>query len=254
MKRKIRIMLLVLCILVCVGGITYLCLEHWNRKENEDVYDKIQEQVYEEDDVEEIEIPEEEPEEIPIDFAKLKKTNEDIYAWLSIPGTRVDYPIVQHPTDDVYYLDHTIEGKKGYPGSIYTEGLNAKDFSDYNTVVYGHNMKDGTMFKDLHKFEKETFFQKHDTIHVYTETEHKVYKIFAAVMFDDRHLLYSFNYDNEEGCEAFIQSIYESHSMRNQFREDVVVDENSHIITLSTCVGGQPTKRYLVLAVETDES
>ena len=133
------------------------------------------------------------------------------------------------------------------------EMISAKDFSDFNTVIYGHNMKDGTMFKDLHKFEKEAFFQEHDTIDIYTETEHKVYKIFAAVLFDDRHLLYCFNYDNPEGRMEFVQSIYESHSMRNQFRDDVTVDADSHIITLSTCVGGQPTKRYLVLAVEVDE-
>ena len=253
MKRKIRIALLILCVLVCVGGLLYLYFEKQTREKNNDVYEEIKEQVQTETQEEPIVVVEEEPEEIPIDFAKLKKTNEDIYGWITIPGTRVDYPIVQHPTDDMYYLDHTIEGKKGYPGSIYTEMISAKDFSDFNTVIYGHNMKDGTMFKDLHKFEKEAFFQEHDTIDIYTETEHKVYKIFAAVLFDDRHLLYCFNYDNPEGRMEFVQSIYESHSMRNQFWDDVTVDADSHITTLSTCVGGQPTKRYLVLAVEVDE-
>ena len=64
-----------------------------------------------------------------------------------------NYPVVQGGDDDTYYLNHTIDGTEGYPGSIYTERINAKDFSDFNTVIYGHNMKDGSMFMGLHNFE-----------------------------------------------------------------------------------------------------
>lgn len=87
----------------------------------------------------------------------MKETNPDIYAWIEIPDTNVNYPIVQSADDDSYYLNHTIDGQEGYPGSIYTEKVNAKDFSDFNTVIYGHDMKDGSMFKDLHKFEDADF-------------------------------------------------------------------------------------------------
>ena len=71
----------------------------------------------------------------------------------------MNYPIVQSAYDS-YYLNHMIDGKEGYPGSIYTEKINAKTFSDFNTVIYGHDMKDGSMFKDLHKFEDATFFPR----------------------------------------------------------------------------------------------
>ena len=131
--------------------------------------------------------------------------------------------------------------------------MNAKDFSDFNTVIYGHDMKDGSMFKDLHKFEDADFFNQHEEVVIYTETEKKVYKIFAAVVYDDRHILYYYNNQNVEDRKDFLQSIYESRNMKNQIRSDVSVDENSHIITLSTCISGQPENRFIVGAVEVDE-
>ena len=84
-----------------------------------------------------------------LDWESLSKENEDIYAWIYIPGTLVDYPIVQHPTDDSYYLNHNIDGSYGKPGCIYTEKINSKDFTNYNTVIYGHNMKNGDMFANI---------------------------------------------------------------------------------------------------------
>ena len=86
-----------------------------------------------------------------VDFADLQEnTNGDIYAWIHIPDTKIDYPVLQHPTDNSYYLNHNLDGSRGYPGCIYTEDYNKKDFTDPNTVLYGHNMKNGTMFAGLH--------------------------------------------------------------------------------------------------------
>ena len=89
---------------------------------------------------------EEEPLLAPIGFYEAQEINSDAYAWIEIKDTNIHYPILQHESDDAYYLNHRIDGVAGYPGSIYTERVNAKDFSDYNTVVYGHNMKNKTMF------------------------------------------------------------------------------------------------------------
>ena len=74
------------------------------------------------------------------DFGQLHEQNQDIYAWIVVPGTQVDYPLLQSETDN-YYLDYNLDHSKGYPGCIYTNQCNRKDFSDYNTVLYGHNMK-----------------------------------------------------------------------------------------------------------------
>lgn len=251
-NEKVKKILFWSCIAICLGGVSYIGYDYLNREKTNDVYKKVQKEV--EKQKEESEDEEEKPADvIPIDFAALKETNADIYAWIDIPDTNIHYPIVQSPTDDSYYLNHTIEGVEGYPGSIYTERLNAKDFSDFNTVIYGHDMKDGTMFKDLHKYEDAEFFSQHDEIVIYTETEKKVYKVFAAIVYDDRHILYHYDNQDVEDRKAFLQSLYESRNMKNQIRSDVSVDENSHIITLSTCIGGQPENRFLVGAVEIDE-
>ncbi|MEE1314564.1 MAG: class B sortase [Faecalimonas sp.] len=200
------------------------------------------------------EVLEEDPVIIPVDFSSLKTINSDIYAWIDIGDTCIHYPIAQHATDDTYYLNHTIEGKKGYPGSIYTEKINAKDFSDYNTVIYGHRMNTATMFNHLHKFNDKEFFDSHDTIMIYTETEIKTYRVYAAVVYDNRHIMYSFDWQNPEGRKEFIQSLRHSTSWKTHFREGMTIDENSRLITLSTCIKNQPNNRYLVIGAEVVEN
>ena len=97
-----------------------------------------------------------------VDFADLQEnTNGDIYAWIHIPDTKIDYPVLQHPTDNSYYLNHNLDGSRGYPGCIYTEDYNKKDFTDPNTVLYGHNMKNGTMFAGLHKYGDSEYLEEH---------------------------------------------------------------------------------------------
>lgn len=246
MKEHVRKIVLAGSVILCLGGVAYLVSDHMNQDQNSDVYEQVQEQVQ----VLEPTVKEETPVEVSIDFTSLKKINKDIYAWIDIEDTNVHYPIVQSPTDDSYYLEHTIEGVKGYPGSIYTERVNAKDFSDFNTVIYGHDMKDGSMFKHLHKFEDPEFFETHDTVTIYTEKEIKTYRIYAAIVFDNRHLMYHFNNDDIEDRKAFIQAINGARNMKNLYREGMTIDENSKLITMSTCITGQPDKRYLVVAEE----
>ena len=90
-----------------------------------------------------------------IDFAELSSINPDIYAWIRIPDTQIDYPVLQREEDDTYYLRHNSSGRYAFAGSIYTEEANSRDFKDPMTVLYGHNMRDGSMFQNLHFFEDE---------------------------------------------------------------------------------------------------
>ena len=94
-----------------------------------------------------------------INFTKLWEINTDLYAWIKIPNTAIDYPVAQYPgDDDSYYLNHNMYKESAFAGCIYTEKLNKKDFSDPNTVLYGHNMQNGTMFRALHSFRDKDFF------------------------------------------------------------------------------------------------
>ena len=101
-----------------------------------------------------------------VDWEGLWEINPDVYAWISIPGTSIDYPILQHASDNTYYLNYNIDGSYGYPGCIYTENLNSKDFTDSNTVIYGHNMKNGSMFAGLHQFEDSNFFAQNNKVYI----------------------------------------------------------------------------------------
>lgn len=185
----------------------------------------------------------------PIDFAGMWEINEDVYAWITIPGTIIDYPILQHATDNTYYLNYNIDGSYGYPGCIYTENLNSKDFSDNNTVIYGHNLRSGAMFTSLHKFKDADFFEENKKVYIYTPQREYDYTIFAAYVYDDRHLLYSFDFADNEVYANYLEDIQSMRSMNALFREDITVTAEDKIITLVTCIGNQPSKRLLVQAV-----
>lgn len=191
-----------------------------------------------------IAIPEKE-----INFEALWQENEDIYAWLYLPGTAIDYPVLQHPEDDSYYLEHNIDGSTGYPGCIYTEGVNSRDFSDPHTVLYGHNMKDGSMFGALHRFEDRQYFDENQHIYVYTPDEVMVYHIFAAYKYNAIHLVYNFDLENPDIFQNYLDQIFSIRDMGANIRREQKLTSEDRILTLSTCVAGEKNKRYLVQGV-----
>lgn len=189
-----------------------------------------------------------------IDFADLQENvNPDIYAWIYIPDTQIDYPVLQHATDNYYYLEYNLDGSKGYPGCIYTEDYNEKDFSDPNTVIYGHNMKNGTMFAGLHKFEDSEYFEEHPYVYIYTEDKLYVYEIFAAHESGNEHILYNNDFSDDYVFLKYLSEIVTGRTMNCNIREDYSPAATDRIITLSTCVANKPDRRYLVQGVLLNE-
>lgn len=186
---------------------------------------------------------------IPVDFEELWKVNQDIYAWITIPGTAVDYPVVQSQEDDSFYLTRTVDKEEGAAGAIFTESKNKKDFSDPHTVLYGHNMKDGTMFAGLHQYEDETFWEGHQDITIYTPDAIRHYRIFAAYLYDSRHLLESFDCTDKEIYQAYLDEIFGQRNMTSVIDEEAEVTADDRILTLSTCHSMGNSYRYLVQAV-----
>lgn len=187
----------------------------------------------------------------PINFQTLQEINTDIYAWIRIPDTKIDYPIAQRAGDDSFYLNHDMYQEPRFAGCIYTEDCNSKDFLDPNTVIYGHNMKNQSMFQNLHLFSDQEFFDSHPDVYIYTPEGVLRYKVFAAYTYDDRHIMNSFDFNDPEVFQQYIDEILSIRSMDTHIREDVSVTVDDHIITLATCIGGQPQSRYLVQAVLT---
>ncbi len=188
-----------------------------------------------------------------LDWDALHKENADIYAWISVPGTTVDYPVLQHPTSNAYYLNRNMDGSKGYPGCIYTENYNSKDFSDLHTVLYGHNLKDKTMFSTLHNFEKNKLLQEPHYIYIYTESGVFTYEIFAAYEFHAIHLLANYDLSNEYVYAQYIKDVLNMDNTQARvanIRHDVEVTEKDKIITLSTCTTDHDASlRFLVVGV-----
>lgn len=250
MKSGLRKALYILCIVgagLCIGFLAYYYIR---LQENKKIYEDLQSQTETqtlaaetEEKIAETEQSQTKPD-IPVDFEKLWEINPEIYAWIEIPGTSVAYPIVQSASDNSYYLNHTIEGMAGYPGSIYTEGINSKDFQDFNTMIYGHDMEDGSMFGGLHQFEDSEYLKNHETLIIYTPEHKLTYRIFMTLTYDDRHIMGSFDFSEKEEREAYLASIGNT---------DTEVTADSKIVTLSTCIATQPSNRFLVEAVLINE-
>lgn len=184
----------------------------------------------------------------PINFAEEGKKYPDIYAWINIPNTNINYPVVQHPTKDDFYLKHNAEQKATKSGAIYSELKNSKDFSDKNTVLYGHNMLNGSMFRDLHKFRKEDkFFEENKYVYIYTPGHILTYKIFAAYKTDNRHILKTFDFSDPVVFKKYLEKAQNPTTLGARSR-DIELNVNSKILTLSTCIGDK-NYRFLVQGV-----
>ncbi len=249
MKKKTKIIIMTILVLILVVCASVIGIYYYKQYQAKKLYDSMKQDTTQQETTSE----EESEVEIPVDFAALQKQNPDIYAWITIPGTVIDYPILHSEEDTDYYLNHTPEKVEGLPGSIYTQNANAADFTDGVTVIYGHNMKNKTMFGELHNYEDEEFFQNNRVVYIYTPEHILTYKIFAAHVYDNRLIIDSFDILEESGVQKYLDSIYASRNMVNHFDDNTQVTGADRIITLSTCMAGQDTKRYLVQAVLVDE-
>ena len=188
---------------------------------------------------------------IPVDFNFLLSQNEDIAGWIVVDGTKVDYPVLYDATEMRIYLNHNYLRAYSPYGSIFMFSENSRDFTDFNTVLYGHNMVDGSMFATLHYFEDQEFFDQHRTIMVYTPDRVLTYEIFAAYRTDNLNILVKFPLDTPEDRQAYIDQIY-THEVKAIFDRSIEVTPDDRIITLSTCIAN-PTYRYLVQGVLVSE-
>ena len=113
-----------------------------------------------------------------LDLDSLREVNEDVLGWIVIPDTVLSYPLVQCG-DNQYYLNRTWQDKRSSVGAIFMECKCAPDFSDFNTIIYGHRMNNESMFGVLHGYKKEDFWRDHPTVYVVTDSGVRVYDIYV---------------------------------------------------------------------------
>lgn len=193
----------------------------------------------------------------PIDWDYYEEVNDDIYAWIYVPNTGIDLPILQPQgsEDDNYYLHRDLDRNYLYSGSLYTQRANAKDFSDPVTLIYGHNMRrEGVMFTNLLYFQDTDFFNENEFFYIYTPGHILTYRIASAHSYDTRHILNSFDFSQEEELQEYFDYILSPRTMVANVREGVTLTTEDHVVTLSTCIYfGSDKQRYLLQGVLVDD-
>lgn len=163
-----------------------------------------------------------------VDWQALAKKNKDVIGWIDIPDTNINYPVLQGETNDTY-IRSTIENKYSIAGSIFVDSNNQNPFTDFNTVLYGHNMKNDSMFSDLNEYLDETFVDGHPYIYIYLpdETVSK-YKIVSAHKIDAYSELYQTSVNDTK---SFYQKLMEGNALSVEFSQD----GKTPLLMLSTC-------------------
>lgn len=183
-----------------------------------------------------IEIPEE-PEKLEaeetfsVDFSELEKINSDVVGWIVIEGTQVNYPIVQ-TKDNSYYLNHSFDKKWNSLGSIFMDYRSTNDFSDYNTFIYGHHTKNGSMFGELYKYMDATFYKEHPFFYLYSPEGNYKVEIISAYLDSAESDSYIQSFESTEEYERYINLVVGKSKYKTNIEIDVKTDR---IITLYSC-------------------
>jgi len=181
-----------------------------------------------------------------VDLAGLRQTNPDVQGWISIPGTQLDYPFLQGE-DNQYYLKHTWQGKRNAAGSVFLECTAQSDFSDFNTIVYAHNMKNGSMFGSLRQYRTQSHYEANPYIYIIDDSGLRRYEIFAAFEAEVRGYTYRLDVNTPEKKQAFL----DYSAQRSVIETEIVPTVEDSVITLSTCTGNGYDHRWVVQGVLT---
>lgn len=177
-----------------------------------------------------------------IDFEGLSKINQDVAGWIKIDDTAINYPILQGK-DNQYYLNKTMEGIKNGSGSIFMDYRVNKDFSSLNTIIYGHNMKNKSMFATLLNYKDKSYFDTHKYVWIITPKDSYKYEVFSAYKCTVKEGVYQIGFEGEE-----YSNYLKSSTSRSYYDTGAIASENDKIITLSTCTNNDKDERYVIQA------
>ena len=168
--------------------------------------------------------------------------NEDIFAWIRIPNTYIDYPVVQCG-DNSFYINHDVLKQNAAAGALFMDSRNSYGFIDFNSIIYGHNMKNGSMFGELVNFHNKAFFLGNPDGRLYLVDSTYALEVFAFLRIkqDDRYIYGSVSGGN---FDEFIEYVG-THAINYK---DIGLTGDDRIVTLSTCANDYADSRMAVLA------
>ena len=179
---------------------------------------------------------------ITVDFDKLLEQNPDVRGWVYCEGTNISYPILQGQ-DNQYYVHRLIDGSEAVAGSIFMDYRNSPNFSDLSTVIYGHHMRDGTMFGSLEDYRSQSFYDLYPTMTLYTpEGDYRI-EFFSGTSEDGDYEFVEFNFDSDEAFMNYVQDL----RARSEFTSDVEVQPGDRLISLCTCAYNRLNARFMLV-------
>lgn len=205
---------------------TKIVIWYINNQNNKKISDEIAEFVTVD------ETKEDNEEKYVVDFEKLKEKNLDIVAWLKVNGTNIETAVVKTTNND-YYLTHNLNKEYNSAGWIFADYKNKVDGTDKNLVIYGHNMRDDSMFGSLKWVINEDWYNNEDNkyITLITENETQVYEVFSVYQIEKEDYYIQTNFNTEKKFSAFLETI----KKRSKKDFNVDVNKEDNILTLSTC-------------------
>ena len=245
-------------IIIILFFAAYLFAYHRRNAKQQDFYEELKEEAWvatadsplNEKEIKEteVEVKEEVDENLlrKPDFAKYKEINPDVIGYVYIPDSVIEYPILKKEGSDDYYLKHTIDGKLGYPGCICVENFTSSNLDDTVTILYGHNMRNGTMFGSLHKMYRDSEYRdSHKYVYVYTEDSVEKYELVCISHYSDEHLFIDDYEKDAEGVYRFtgfkgdenikVIEKLKAYNDKTAVFNDINVDGDDKLLVLSTC-------------------
>lgn len=178
-----------------------------------------------------------------MDLEALRQVNPDVVGWILIPDTVISYPILQGEDND-YYLKYTWDGKRYAMGSIFLEYQCSADFTDFNTLVYGHNMTNGSMFASLREYRNQEYWEKHPYVYIRSDQGVYRYEIFSSYLAKTTDNAYGIGFPSENARIRFLDDIQKDSAITTGIEPEIT----DRILTLSTCSGRGKTTRWVVHA------
>ena len=178
-----------------------------------------------------------------MDLGALREVNPDVVGWILIPDTEINYPLMQ-AEDNNYYLQRTWDQKSNAMGSIFLEYLCSPDLTDPNTIIYGHNMNDGSMFAGLHKYQQQDYWETHPYVYILSDYGVYRYGIYSAYRASTKSNTYGIEFPTETSWLRFLQKALDD----SLIDTGVALQSTDRVLTLSTCTGANRSARFVVHA------